>query len=241
MLLLTVVAAMGAHGARLSFGAGRTAPAAVRRAPGWSRRCSGPRSRRRAAQGAADRDVRRSRRARADRGRSLRPLAAGAQAACRHRLVCRCWCCPGSSPSSARAGDAFFAESVGQDLLQQDVSAARSPTARRPDTISCCSGSRSGRARRWRPWRHRRSGRRGASRATKFLLAWLRAVLDRVRAGGDQAAALRAAALSRDRDPDRRRGRRAAAVAQTAAGARHDLVVRGSDARRASAASSRSS
>ena len=42
------------------------------------------------------------------------------------------WCCRGSSPSSSRAGEAFFAESVGQDLLRQGDQRRRSPTARRP-------------------------------------------------------------------------------------------------------------
>ena len=77
--------------------------------------------------------------------------------------------------------------------------------------ISCCSGSRSGR-------RRVLAGAGGAGGlaarrepGARFLLAWLRAVLDRVRAGDHQAAALRAAALSGDRHPDRRhsRGRRA--------------------------------
>ena len=38
-----------------------------------------------------------------------------------------------------RAGDELFAESVGHDMLAKVVSARRR-TARRPASISCCSG-----------------------------------------------------------------------------------------------------
>src|SRR5262249_55672669 len=58
----------------------------------------------------------------------------------------------------------------------------------------------------------------GAARARRAISAGLAgAVLDRVRVGADQAAALRAAALSGDRDPDRRRAGTAGAGAQLAA------------------------
>ena len=40
---------------------------------------------------------------------------------------------------SGARGDTFFAESVGGDLLQQDVGAGVA-TARRPGSICCCSG-----------------------------------------------------------------------------------------------------
>ncbi len=56
-----------------------------------------------------------------------------------------------------------------------------------------------------------------------------RALVAGVGVGDDQAAALRAAALSRDRHPDRRRHRRARALAQALPRARDALVVRGSD------------
>ncbi len=51
--------------------------------------------------------------------------------------------------------------------------------------------------------------------------------MDRVRTGDHQAAALRAAALSGDRDPDRRRCRFASAGAKELDGARRGMVVRG--------------
>ncbi len=62
-----------------------------------------------------------------------------------------------------RAGETFFTNSLGGDMLAS--SPRRNPMARRPASIWCCSGSRSGRARRWRAWRRRRCGGRGASPA----------------------------------------------------------------------------
>ena len=70
----------------------------------------------------------------------------------------------------------------------------------------------------------------GAPRAGRVFSPGLAgAVVDRVRTGRDQAAALRAAALSRHRHPHRRRGRDQSAVAAALAGARHDVVVHRSD------------
>ena len=67
----------------------------------------------------------------------------------------------------------------------------------------------------------------GAARARRAISAGLAdPVLDRVRTGADQAAALRAAALSGDRHPDRRRAGAPGAVALLA-DARRGLVVRG--------------
>ena len=75
--------------------------------------------RRHPAQGSGDRDVRRAHRRDAWRSldRSLR--GCGAAAARRHCSGSACWCCPGSSPSSAGPAASFFAESVGQDLIEQ--------------------------------------------------------------------------------------------------------------------------
>ena len=68
----------------------------------------------------------------------------------------------------------------------------------------------------------------GSTRAGHQVLARLAAsVLDRIRARGDQAPPLRAAALSRGRDPDRRGRRCPAVVACAEAGWGDDLVVRG--------------
>ena len=150
------------------------------------------------------------------RGRPLGALAAGAQARCPASSGARSWCCRGSSPSSDARGDSFFAESVGQDLLAKVFSGQESHGAPPgyyfvlfwltfwPGATLAALGGAGGLAR--------------AARAGDQVPARLaRAVLDRVRAGGDQAAALRAAALSGDRDPDRRRDRHARAVAPTAA------------------------
>ena len=110
MLLLTIVAAMGAM-ARVYLGERRTGPGCgLDLAGGLLDRARG----RHSDQGAVDPDVRRADDcdlAVADRscagcwgcGRS--PASSGS----------RCWCCPGSSPSSAVPA-MFFAESVGQDL-----------------------------------------------------------------------------------------------------------------------------
>src|SRR5207253_6450917 len=64
-----------------------------------------------------------------------------------------------------------------------------------------------------------------AARARRAVPAGLAdPVLDRVRAGADQAAALRAAALSGDRDPRGRRNGAARAVARGLGGARHGVL-----------------
>ena len=123
-----------------------------------------------------------------------------------------------------RAGDGFFAESVGQDLFSKLFQGQESHGA--PPgyylllfwvtfwpgaTLAGMVGA---------------GGVRGAPRARREIPARLdRAGLDRVRARGDQAAALCAAALSRDRDPDCRRRGRARAARQELAGAGDDLVV----------------
>ena len=68
---------------------------------------------------------------------------------------------------------------------------------------------------------------RGAARARREISAGLAgADLDRARARRHQAAALRAAALSGGRDPDRRHRRCTHAVGAHLARARHDVVVR---------------
>src|SRR5882757_6323347 len=65
----------------------------------------------------------------------------------------------------------------------------------------------------------------GAARAWRAISAGLAdPVLDRVRTGFDKAAALRAAAVSRDRDPDGRRAGTPRAVAVVVADARRRLV-----------------
>ena len=106
----------------------------------------------------------------------------------------------------ARAGDSFLQESVGQDLLGEDLQGAGNPRrAARLLSAAVLADVLAGRAAR----RDRGAGGVAAApRAADALPARLaRAELDRVRAGGHQAAALRAAALSGDRDPDRARDR----------------------------------
>ena len=215
MLLLTVVAAMGAL-ARAYLPEQRRRSSTP--ADAWALagdlldRARG----RHAAEGPADPDGRRSRRRRAGRSvdRSARWLLALGR--CPASPGLRSWCCPGSSPSSAARGESFFAESVGAGSAQQGVQRPGIPRRAARLLSRCCSGSRSGRARRWRRlaapavWAARREP------GDQVPAGLARAVLDRVRAGGDQAAALRAAALSGDRDPDRRRASMRGALAQAA-------------------------
>ena len=83
----------------------------------------------------------------------------------------------------ARVGGAFLANSVGHDLLDK-VAGGQESHGAPPGfyfvlffaTFFPASIAR-------RDWRRRRSGRCAARRAARFLLAWLRAVLDRVRIG----------------------------------------------------------
>ncbi len=129
---------------------------------------------RRAAEGAFDRDDRRAHRRCACRGRSLLPLAPGAQATARHCMACD----PGAAlvPRDHRPErrDLLCRVRSGR-IWPASCSPARSPMAHRPAATSCCSGSRSGRAQRWRPWRRRRSMRRDASpRPSSCWLGWCR-------------------------------------------------------------------
>ena len=99
----------------------------------------------------------------------------------------------------ARPAGAFFAASVGQDMLGK-VGAAQRHGRRRAST---CSLLRHLLARR-RPRGHRRAVRLGDRRddAVAFLLAWIVPSWIVLRDRADQAAALRDAALSGRRDPD---------------------------------------
>ena len=121
-----------------------------------------------------------------------------------------------------RAGDAFFANSLGGDMLSK--LAAQESHGAPPGALSAAvlgdvlagraAGGHGG-----------AGGVAGAARARRAISAGLAdPVLDRVRTGADQAAALRAAALSGDRDPHRRRAGAPRAVALLA-GARRGLVV----------------
>ncbi len=126
----------------------------------------------------------------------------------------------------ARVGSQFLVASVGEDMLakianSQETHGAPPGLYIRSVLRHLLSGLDAGRTGGAR-------GLGGAPRAGGALPAGLAgAVLDRVRTGGDQAAALRAAALSGDRHPDRRRGRIQSAVAAGVAGARRDVVVPG--------------
>ena len=123
-----------------------------------------------------------------------------------------------------RSGDSFFAESIGQDLFAKVGSGQESHGAPPGNYLRAVLGDVLSRRDAGRPCGAGGLARRaGARREIPAGLA--RAVLDRVRARGDQAAALRAAALSGDRDPDRRRGRQPRAVAAAAGSARHRVVV----------------
>ena len=121
-----------------------------------------------------------------------------------------------------RAGDAFFADSIGGDMLSK-LGAQESHGA--PPGVYLLlfwvtfwpGAPLAGMA--------APGGLAGAARARRAVSAGVAdSVLDRVRTGADQTAALRAAALSGDRDPDRRRAGAAGAVAVVAE-ARRRLVV----------------
>ena len=147
------------------------------------------------------------------RGRSL--LLRRCQAAAGHRMVLRSWRCPALlAASSAGRGETFFAESGRQDFGQQAVRrpAVSLRTARQ--LLPAVSGFTllAGLNACW-PWLTPVVYAARREPKTKFLLA-RRCRRDRVRAGGDQAAALRVPLYSCDRDPYRRRGRCADAVAQ---------------------------
>ena len=126
-----------------------------------------------------------------------------------------------------RAGDAFFANSIGGDMLSK-LSAQESHGAP-PGRLSAAVLDHllAGRAARRNGGA---GGVAGAARTGRAISAGVAdPVLDRVRARADQAAALRAAALSGDRDPHGRRAGATRAVAVMAA-ARRGLVVRDSGA-----------
>ena len=125
-----------------------------------------------------------------------------------------------------RVGSQFLVASVGEDMLAKVAKRARG--ARRAagplravvlrHLLSGFDAGGIGGA----------GGVGGAPRTCRALSSGLAgAVVDRVRAGGDQAAALRAAALSGDRHFDRRRGGNARPVATGVAGSRHLVVVPG--------------
>ena len=128
--------------------------------------------RRRAAQGAAHRHDCRAGRQRADRRRSLCPMAAGTQTAASESSGSRCWSCHGSSRSSGARGDAFFAESVGQDLLSK-VFAGQESHGAPPGTyfvlfwLTFWPGATLAALATPAVWTSRREP------AVKFLLAWL--------------------------------------------------------------------
>ena len=110
-----------------------------------------------------------------------------------------------------RAGDAFFANSIGGDMLSKLTRAGIPWRAARRLSAAVLGDVLAGRA---AGGHGGAGGVAGAARARRAVPAGVAgAVLDRVRTGADQAAALRAAALSGDRDPDRRRAGAAGAVA----------------------------
>ena len=131
----------------------------------------------------------------------------------------------------SRSHDAFFANSVGGDLLPKLYSAQESHGA--PPGLyfvlfwlTFWPGATLAALATPAVWAARREP--GAEIPARLA----RSVLDRARARGDQAAALRDAALPRHRDPDCRHRRIAHAVAQQMAGAGAVVVVRGADAAR---------
>ena len=97
---------------------------------------------------------------------ALRPFAGFA-------LAAACWCCPGSSPSSRRRA-AISSCRVGRPRHARQGDQRPGDAWRAARILSsCCSGSRSGRARRWPRWRRRRFGGAARDRGAQFLLAWL--------------------------------------------------------------------
>ena len=121
-----------------------------------------------------------------------------------------------------RAGDAFFADSIGGDMLSKLGGAGIPWRAARRLSAAVLGDVLAGRAARGHGDARDLAGAARARRAVSAGVAG--PVLDRVRTGADKAAALRAAALSGDRDPDRRRAGAAGAVAVVAP-ARRRLVV----------------
>ncbi len=123
-----------------------------------------------------------------------------------------------------RAGDSFLQESVGQDLFAkifkgQETHGAPPGYYLLLFWLTFWPAAPLAAVAAPAVWRHR-------ARAAVALPAGVgRAVLDRVRTGRDQAAALRAAALSGDRDPDRARDRAARPVGQSASDALHRDVA----------------
>ena len=116
----------------------------------------------------------------------------------------------------------FFADSIGGDMLSKLSGAGIPWRAARRLSAAVLGDVLAGRA---AGGHGGAGGVAGAARARRAVPAGLAgAVLDRVRTGADQAAALRAAALSGDRDPDRRRAGAPGAVA-VVADARRGVVV----------------
>ncbi len=124
-----------------------------------------------------------------------------------------------------RAGDAFFVDSIGGDMLSK--LAAQESHGAPPGRLSAAVLG-DVLARRAARGSCGARGVAGAARAGGAVFAGVACpFLDRVRTGAHQAAALRAAALSGDRDPDRGRAGAAGAVA-ILVDARRGLVVRNS-------------
>ena len=125
---------------------------------------------------------------------------------------CWRWCCRGSSPSSCAAGDSFFANAVGDDMLSKITSGQESHGAP-PGVyfllfwVTFWPGAALAAMAAPAIWRARREA------GAQYPAGLAGAVLDRVRTGDDQAAALRAAAVSGDRHPDGGRDRATRAVA----------------------------
>ena len=124
-----------------------------------------------------------------------------------------------------RAGETFFADSLGGDMLSKIRRAGIPRRAARALSAAVLGDVLAGRA---AGGHGGAGGVAGAARARRAVSAGLAdPVLDRVRTGADQAAALRAAALSGDRDPDGRRAGapRAVAIAWLMRGAAWWFVI----------------
>ena len=122
-----------------------------------------------------------------------------------------------------RAGEAFFSNSLGGDMLSKLGGAGIPWRAARPLSAAVLGDVLAGRG---AGGDGGAGGMARAARARRAISAGVAdPVLDRVRAGADQAAALRAAALSGDCDPHRGRAGAPRAVALLA-DARCGLVVR---------------
>ena len=124
----------------------------------------------------------------------------------------------------AKSGGSFFTHAVGDDMLAKVFGGQESHGAPpgylfRAVLGHVLAGRGSGRA-------CRAHGVAVAARAGRAISAGLAdAIMARVRSGDHQAAALRAAALSGHRDPDRGDRRRRRAGARTLAHARHGRLV----------------